>query len=289
MENKENKNRKIEQKHNKAEEAKHSLAYSKKLNEQDINENFLNLKKELIFYQEKDKIDEIRANLNEETEFLKISDEIEPSMVKENGLDFAIIADVSESMYPYRVYLKKSMYMAIKDIESFIYRALENAEDDLPKVRLAIVKYTDRTSASEQSKVDVLDFIDYTSLDKLMEKIDEIEIKQFSQKKRAVFDGMKSLSELSWGEETIKIVLHYAADPEYGIQYTTNPKKMGDDYDPFPNGLSDIKKEDILEPLSNLSSTYNFVSFNDKLLKFTTAVQEDLTLDVNSPEVVELN
>lgn len=284
-----NPNHKKETKDKKELEAEHSLAYSKKLNEQDSNENFLNLKKDLIFFQDKEKIDEIRANLSEVTRFLKISDELQPEDVKSNGLDFVILADVSESMYPFRIYLKKSMYYAIKDIESFAYRGLESSDDEFPKVRFAIIKYTDRENDSEPGKIDVLDFVEYSSLDKIIEKIDEIEIKQSSEKKRAVFDGMKALHDLKWEESSIKMVLHYAADPEYGVQFTTNPKKMGDNYDPFPNGITDLSHEDVLEPIVLLGPTYNFISLTDRLTKFTKEIQEKLALDLNSPVVTPLN
>lgn len=256
---------------------------------QDINENFLNLKNDLIFYKDKSKMDEIRSNLEEELQFVKIKDEISPDDVKAMGLDFCILADVSESMHPYRIYLKKSMYFALKDIENFVYRSLESP-NEFPNIRIAIVKYSDRDSVDKPGKVDILDFVEYSSLDKVCKKIDEIEIKANSLKKRAVFDGIKAMGGLSWNSDSIKVILHYCGDPQYGVQYTTNPKKMPEDYDPFPNGILDLKEDEVLEPVSNLGATYNFLAMNnDRLTKFYSLVTSKLTLDVNAPKVIPIN
>lgn len=259
-----------------------------RLTNQDLNENFLNLRKELIFYKDKSNYDEIKSNLQNQTEFLKIKDEIEPDDIKSKGLDFVILADVSESMYPYRIYLKKSMYFALKDIENFVYRSIEDAEE-FPNIRLAFVKYTDRESSSEPGKVEVLDFVEYNSLEEICKCIDEIDIKQFSMKKRSVFDGYKAVSDLNWNEDSIKIIIHYAADPQYGLQYTTSPKKMGDDYDPFPDGVEDLTKEDVLSPMEEKGIMFNFVSLGPRLLRYQQDISADLTMDLIAPKVVELN
>lgn len=55
------------------------------------------------------------------------------------------------------------MYYALKDIEKFVYQNMEEGED-FPSVRLAFVKYTDRTSDSEPGKVETLDFVEYTQI-----------------------------------------------------------------------------------------------------------------------------
>lgn len=287
MEKEINPNHKIEQKLNKASESEHTLVDNSKLNEQDVNENFINLKNELIFYQDKSKKDEIRANLDDTIHFLTIKTEVEPDELIARGLDFAIIADVSESMYPYRIFLKKSMYYAIKDIENFVYKNIGNAEE-FPKVRFAFVKYTDRVEEKEPCKVDVLDFIEYSSsLEEFCKKIDEIDIKAASTKKRAVLDGINALKGLSWSEDSVKIILHYAADPEYGTQYTANISKMGDNYDPFPSGVG-LKLDDVLEPIEGLGSLYNLIYFNERLVRFISTMESKLTLDKAKPQVTEV-
>lgn len=284
-----NPNHKIETKHKKETTSEHCLVDNTKLAEQDLNENFLNLKNELIFFQDKSKLEEIRANLDEDTNFMKISDEIQPEDVKERGLDFAILVDSSESMYPYRIFLKKALYFALKDVENFCYRALESADDEFPKVRLAFVKYSDRKSKDSEpsSNVEVLDFVEYSSLDEICRRIDSIEINKASVKKRNVFDGLKALSELKWNEDTVKFVLHLAADPQYGIKYTTNPNKMPEDYDPFPDGVN-VSEDDVCEPIEALGSTYNFVALTERLLKFQATIQSKLTMDIIAPKVKEL-
>jgi len=268
-------------------ESKFCVVDNSKLINQDLNENFLNLKKELIFFKDKSDYDEIKSNLKDETEFLKIRDEIEADDIKEKGLDFVILADVSESMYPYRIYLKKSMYLALKDIENFVYTSIEDA-DEFPNIRIAFVKYTDRENSSEPGKIDVLDFVEYSSLEEVCKWIDEIDITKSSIKKRNVFDGYKAVSDLSWNEDSIKLIVHYAADPQYGIQYTTNPKKLPDDYDPFPDGVEDLTKEDVLPPLEEKGCIFNFISFGNRLLRYHQDISPDLTMDLTSPFVVEL-
>lgn len=268
-------------------EAKSCVVDNSALMTQDLNENFLNLKNQLIFFQDKSKLDEIRANLSEDTNFLKISDEVQPEDVKSNGLDFVIVADVSESMFPFRVFLKKSMYFALKDIENFAYRSLESS-DEFPNIRLAFVKYTDRTSVDEPCKCEVLDFVEYNSLEEICKQIDSIDIKNHSVKKRAVFDGLKAVSELSWNDDSIKMIAHYCADPQYGEKYTTNPKGMPDGYDPFPKGCSDVAEEDILEPISNLGSTYNFIKLGERLVKFEATVKNTIDMDTTAPNVIAL-
>lgn len=283
-----NPNHKEEKKDKKEMESEHTLIDNSKLNTQDINDNFLDIKNELIFFQDKSKKAEIRKNLEEEIRFLKLAEEVQPEDVKSNGIDFCIIADVSESMYPYRVFLKKSMYYAIKDVENLVYRSLDEG-DEFPKFRLAFVKYTDRESADKPGDVDVLDFVDYTSLDEVCKKIDEIEIKSASVKKRAVFDGLKAAGDLKWESDTLKVVLHYCADPQYGDKYTTNKKKMTDDYDPFPSGVTDLKDDDVLDPLKSLGATYNFIGLSGRVLAFQSDISSKLDMDISNPIINELS
>lgn len=270
-------------------EAQQTIVDNSELINQDINENFLNLKNDLIFFKDKSKLNEIKADLSEDTKYLKIKEEFTPEDLKEKGLDFCIVADVSESMFPYRIFLKKSMYFSLKDIENFCYKSIDSP-DEFPNVRIAFVKYTDRTSADTPSKVEVLDFVQYTSLEEVCKKIDEIEIKNYSVKKRAVFDGLKAVCDLKWNEDSIKIISHYAADPEYGVKYTTSPKTMPDNYDPFPGGCTDLDVSEILGFINGLDVTFNLVKLDEnRLLKYQSVVQEDLNMEPNGPKVTKLS
>jgi hypothetical protein len=281
-----NPNHTIELKDSKIGESQSTKIDNAELFIQDINENFLQLKKELIFFQDKSKIDEIVKNLDEGTRFLMLSEELDQEEILSTGIDFCIVADVSESMYPWRIFQKKSMYMALMDIESFFYKIPSVKPEDFSKVRFAVVKYSDR---DQEKSTEVLDFVEYSSLEQICKSVDEIDIKKASIKKRAVFDGLKALGELAWREDSKKIILHYAADPQYGAKYTTNANKMSNDYDPFPEGCTDIDETEILSKVSDLNSVYNLVPLGERLVKFTQLIKTSFTMDVCKPKVEELN
>jgi len=287
-----NPNHKEEKKDKKELESEHTLIDNSKLNIQDPNENFLDIKNELIFFQEKSKKAELRKNIEEEIRFLKLAEEVSPEEVKASGIDFCIIADVSESMYPYRIYLKKSMYYAIKDVENLVYRSLaseDGEESEFPKFRIALVKYSDREQADTPGKVEVSQFVDYTSLDEICKKIDEIDIKACSIKKRSVFDGLKAAGNLIWEADSLKVILHYCADPQYGDKYTTNKNKMPENYDQFPSGITDMKVDDVLEPLQSLGVKYNFVGLTGRVLAYQSDISSKLDMDISNPIIAELS
>lgn len=256
------------------------------LKTQDPKEDFLALKNQLIYFQNKGNLESIPQNLEEESKFLMINTDIDQEEAQANGLDLCILADVSESMYPFRVFLKKSIYFTLMDVENFFYRIEGITPEDFSKVRIAFVKYTDRGS---DKVVETTDFIEYKNIGDICTKIDEIEIKAFSMRKRAVFDGLKSLTELNWNSDSVKMVLHFCADPQYGDVYTFNPKKMPENYDPFPEGVDDIDSEELLDKLSELNANFTFVKFHDRVDKYAAELKKKVQMTVNKILVDELN
>ncbi len=276
----ENANHKTEIKNNeKLKESQLVIIDNSRLINQDLNENFLDLKKNLIFFQDKSNLDNIKSLLDEDTAFVKVKEEFDPRDIVSQGIDFCILADCSESMYPFRIFLKKSMYYALKDIESLVYRGMEEG-DNFPKVRIAFVGYTDRESCDTPGKLEILDFVEYSKLEEVIRKIDSIDITKSSQKKRNVFDGLKALSELSWEGNSVKLICHYVADPQYGKKYTSDPLKMPKDYDPFPDGCSDLDEDEILKSVSAIGATFNLIALNTRLVKYQTVVGNEIDLDL---------
>jgi len=197
------------------------------------------------------------------------------------------LADVSESMYPWRIFLKKAIYFALMDIESFVYTNTDpGSSANFSKVRIALVKYHDRKTDSKP--VEFIDFVEYKNLDLICKGIDQISIEKKSVKKRAVFDGLKAVKGLSWTEGAMKVIVHFAADPQYGTKYTTNPKKMTDDYDAFPDGVDDIDEDDLFEGIKELSATFNLVKLGDRMDKYSSVIKTKFDIDANKPEVDEL-
>ena len=280
-----NPNHKIETKNNKASESQSAKVDNSNLIEQKIDEDFLSLKNELIYFQDKSKVEEIVQNLDEGTKFLMLGDELDKEEVLQRGIDLCLVADVSESMHPWRIFLKKSMYFVLMDIESYFYTIPGVKPEDFSNVRISIVKYSDR----DTDKVcDVTDFVEYKSLGDICKKIDEIEIKGNSSKKRAVFDGLNAASNLKWKEESQKIIVHWAADPQYGLKYTTEPKKCKEDYDPYPEGVKDIDDKELLGKINDLSPIFNFIKLGGRMEKYSTEVSKILKMDVCKPKVNEI-
>ena len=279
----------IKEDKNKAyDESEFNVIDNSKLKIQDPKENFLALKNELIFYQDKSNLADLKTKIDEEEQILKLNEEISFDDVKEQGIDFCMLVDCSESMYPYRIYCKKALYYCIKDLENFIYRNLEEG-DQIPKLRISIVKYSDRKDASTPGDVEVLDFVDYSSVEKICSMIDSIDIKSHSIKKRSVFDGLKKVSELKW-ESGIKIINHIAADPQYGDCYTTDLKSVKPDYDPFPKGVEDINTKELLESINSIEGLkYNLLYLNDRFTRFNAEISKTLVLENSKPSVIELN
>lgn len=267
-------------------ESKTAKVANLELKTQDPNEDFLALKNQLIYFQNKGNLENIPQNLEEESKFLMINTDIDPSEAQANGLDLCILADTSESMYPFRVFLKKSIYFTLMDLENFFYRIEGITADDFSKLRISFVKYSDRGS---DKTVEATDFIEYKNLGDICTKIDEIEIKSFSIKKRAVFDGLKSLTELNWNPDSVKMILHFCGDPQYGDLYTFNPKKMPENYDPFPEGVDDIDSEELLDKLSDLNANYTFVKFNERVDKYSAEIKKKVQMSINKVLVDELN
>lgn len=285
----ENANHKTEIKNNeKLKQSEHVIIDNSRLINQDLNENFLDLKKNLIFFQDKSNLDNIKSLLDEDTAFVKVKEEFDPRDIVSQGIDFCILADCSESMYPFRIFLKKSMYYALKDIESLVYRGMEEG-DNFPKVRIAFVGYTDRDSCDSPGKLEILDFVEYSKLEEVIRKIDSIDITKSSQKKRNVFDGLKALSELSWEGNSVKLICHYIADPQYGKKYTSDPLKMPKDYDPFPDGCSDLDEDEILKSVSAIGATFNLIALNTRLVKYQILVGSEIDLDYSLLEVNKLD
>jgi hypothetical protein len=267
----------------KATEGKEFLSYVKSLETQDVNEDFLSLKNSLLYFKNKGKIDDV-GTLSDEPLFLNFVYELEKSDVLENGLDFCIICDVSESIYPWRIYQKKSIYYALKDIENYIFSAEGLTPEHLAKIRIALVKYSDKDKG-----VEIQDFIEYKDLGDICAKIDSIDVKSNSLKKRNVFEALKSVSELKWNDDSRRLILHYCGDPQYGSKYTVNPKKMPEDYDPLPDGDNDIVEDDLFDSLSNLNFTkYNLVKFNDRCERMIKELTSKFDIDANKPSVDEL-
>lgn len=258
----------------KAKEGEETFAYNKDLAKQDANEDFLNLKKNLVFF---------NKNVRDpETRFVGLSSEVTPEDVKEKGLDFVILADVSGSSYPFRIYLKKSMYFSLFDIEDLVYQIPDITPEDFDKIRFAFISYSDK-----EEGVKVLDFVPYNKIADLCDKIDEIEIKEETIKARNVFEGLEKLNELSWNEDSIRVLLHYCSDPAYGSKYHVNPKGLPSDYDAYPNGIEGQNEEEILENCSNLNLLiYNFVKFNNRCESFSKAISPSFgKFDQNQPKV----
>ena len=284
-----NANHKTEIKNNeKLKKSEHVILDNSKLINQDLNENFIDLKKNLIFFQDKSNLENIKSALDEDTAFVKVKEEFDPKDIISQGLDFCILADCSESMYPFRIFLKKSMYYAIKDIESLVYRGMEEG-DNFPRVRIAFVGYTDRDSSDTPGKLEILDFVEYSKLEEVIKLIDNITITKSSQRKRNVFDGLKAVSELTWEGNSVKLICHYAADAQYGKKYTSDPLKMPKDFDPFPDGCTDIDDDEILKGVSSIGATFNLIALNTRLVKYQTVVGNEIDLDYSLLEVNKLD
>jgi hypothetical protein len=270
---------------NKFKDVESTRAFAQDLVIQDPKEDFLSLKSQLLYYKNKDNLDKI-PKISPESKFLMLGEEISQEDLLETGLDFCILADTSDSMYPFRIFFKKSLYFCLMDIENFMLTCPDVSAEHFQKIRFAFVQYSDRDT--DKSVFESVDFVDYKSLGDICKKIDEIEIKQFSAKKRAVFDGMKAMSELSWNEDARKVIVHYCGDPQYGTKYTFNPKNMPSDYDPIPEGVKDIDESDLLDSIANLSATYNFIKFNDRVNIFQNVLKGAFAIDINLPKVDEL-
>lgn len=270
----------------KMKEFKETRAHNVKLAEQDINEDFLSLKSELLYFKNKDNLDSIPQNIEPTSEFLMLHEEFAADDVVETGLDLCFLVDRSESLHPYRIFLKKSMYFALKDMETFIFSSTSVSPETFDKIRVAFVSYGDRDT---DNVVETFDFVDYKSLGDICKKIDEIDIKEPSIKKRAVFDGMDAMTKLKWDEAATKIIIHYCGDPQYGSVYTYSPKGMPDNYDPYPEGVKDIKESDLVDSINELNPFYNFVKFNDRVNKFQEVLRSNLgVFHVNAANVKEV-
>ena len=249
---------------------------------QNPKENFLELKNNLIFFQDKSKVDEFQKDIEDDLRFLKIKEEVDKEEVLKKGVDMCILADVSESMHPWRIFLKKSMYFALMDLESFIFSIPDVKSEDFSRFRVSLVTYTDR---KQEKPVKVLDFVEYSSLGEICKMIDDIDIKQFANQKRAVFDGFKAVCDLKWNEDAQKIIVHYAADPAYGNKYSTNIKGQAEGYDPYPEGTDDIDEGDILEKISDLDCIFNFIKLGEKLEKYQKEISGSINMDICKPKV----
>ena len=247
---------------------------------QDVNENFLELKNSLIYFQDKSKVEEIQKTLDEvELKYLKIDEEVSKNDVLEQGLDLVFLADVSESMHPWRIYQKKSMYLVLKDLEYFLYSIPDVSAESFSKVRIAFVTYSDRDAG-----VQTTEFVDYKSIGDICKKIDEIKITNHSEKKRAALDGLKSLTDLGWKEDAVKIVVHHMSEPPYGKKYTTNIKSCSEDYDPIPED-EEFDAEEIFSSVNDLGAIYNLIKFGDKLEKFQKEFSSTVQFDACKPKV----
>lgn len=280
-----NPNHKEETKIKKQKEAKAARVDNSNLEHQDPNENFLELKNQLIFFQDKSKVDDFQKGIEEENRFLMINEEIDKDEVLERGIDLCILADISESIHPWRIFLKKSIYYCLIDLESFIYSIPDVSSDDFSRFRVSLVTYTDR---HRKQPIEVTDFKEYKNLGDICKKIDEIEIKELKNAKRAVFDGLDAVTKLTWNKKSQKIIVHYAADAAYGTKYSTNLKSLSDDYDSFPNGCEDLDDEEILNKISELDPIFNFIKLGDRLEKYQKEVTGIINMDVCKPKVEKI-
>ena len=267
----------------KAHEGEECQAFNRDLETQDPNEDFLKLKSSLMFFKNQGQVEKIEE---QEPMFICLKNEYEASDFLENGLDLVVLADASESIYPWRIYQKKSIYFTLMDIENLFFSAEDITAEHFNKIRLSFISYSDH-----DKPIDKLDFVEYSKLGEFCDKIDSLPTPKSEEiKKRNVFGAYQALNDLSWSEGSIKIVIHYCPDPQYGVKYTTNPKGMPSDYDPFPEGIPSQNEEEILENISNLLEIgkFNLIKFNNRCEKFSKILQDKFSTDLTTPKIIPL-
>lgn len=258
--------------------------FNKELQTQNPNEDFMLLKEKLIYYKTKGNIEKLEENLD--PLFINLKLEYEHDNFLEKGLDLCIISDVSESIYPWRIFYKKAIYLMLMDVENLFFSAENITTEHLNKIRLSLITYSDY-----KKSVSKLDFVTYSNLGEFIDNLDKIDLPIKEEiKKRNVFEAYKTANELSWNEESIRIIVHFCPDPQYGLKYTSAPKELPNDYDPYPEGIEDQDDEEILDNLSNIlqEGKFNMVKFNKRCEKFGKLIQEKLSGDINSPKVIPL-
>ena len=260
-----------------------AVVNNEELKEQNLDENFIELKKQFIFFQDKSNLTEIQENLGEE-KFLMISKDMDADQIKDSGIDFFILADVSESIYPYRIFLKKCLYFTLMDLENYVYGVEDINSDYFKKVRIAIIKYTDNNS---KNPVAVSEFVEYNKFGDVLNEIDNICIEKESNQKRAVFDGMKAITSLAWNPNSFKIVVHIASEPGYGNAFTMKTEVTN--YDPFPDYCDDNDVEEIIKQIDELKTKYTLVKLGGRLEKFSKFLKGKMELDISKPVVKEIN
>lgn len=279
---------------NKQSESKETRAVNRELEIQDVNEDFMSLKNKLLYYINKENLNEFSVVTKPESRFLMLDSDFSKEDVIEQGLDLCIIVDGSESMYPYRIYQKKSLYFSLMDLEDFVFSSTDLKPEDLNKIRIAYVQYDNRDNDEDDEDIKnsknlkVVDFVEYKQLGDICKEIDKLDIKKHSIKKRNVMDGLKAAGELNWNEDSAKVILHYCADSQYGKKFTSNPKGMPEDYDPFPEGIK-LDLETIYQKLADLNCVYNLIKFNDRILALVEDLNKnDINVNSNSPKLIEL-